>query len=263
MIIDVYKPPPPSTPQPTATATPTATRTLTPTSTGTPTNTPTPTATSTPPQWTTILSEDFEGDFPDSWTVLDDKPDEQEYYWGKRSCRPFEGSYSGWAVGAGTDGQTLNCGGDYPVNAVSWMIYGPFSLSDATEAEMRLSIWVNTPAATSEQYDYVCWMASVDGSYFSGDCSWGNSGGWVEQVLDFSSVSGYSGSMIGQHEVWVGLYFHSDSISTSDPSEGAYVDDILVRKCVGGSCPADTSRISAVKFSQLNTFPAVKSLDLP
>ena len=259
MIIDVYKPPPLTTPQPTATATPTATRTPTPTITPT----PTPTATATPPQWTTILSEDFEGDFPGSWTVLDDLPDEQEYYWGKRGCRPFEGSYSGWAVGAGTDGQTLNCGDDYPVNAESWMIYGPFSLSDATEAEMRLSIWVNTPAAASEQYDYVCWMASTNGTNFAGDCAWGESAVWNDQVLDFSSVPGYSGSMIGQPQVWVGLYFHSDSDSTGEYIEGAYVDDILVRKCVGGGCPTGTSGISAADLSQLITFPALKSLQQP
>jgi hypothetical protein len=190
--------------------------------------------------------------------VLDDLPDEQEYYWGKRSCRLFEGSYSGWAVGAGTDGQTLNCGDDYPVNAVSWMIYGPFSLSDATEAEMRLNAWVNTDNSN----DYVCWMASVDGINFAGDCAWGDTASWSEQVLDFSNVTDYGDtSMLGESQVWVGFLFHSDGSVVS--TEGAYVDDILVRKCVGVGCPAESAGISVSDRTGLYTIPVVKSLQQP
>ncbi|MEA3441561.1 MAG: hypothetical protein U9R58_14910, partial [Chloroflexota bacterium] len=53
--------------------------------------------------WVTIMSEDFEGDFPGSWTVVDNNGGD-EYYWNKRNCRPYQGSNSGWAVGGGADG---------------------------------------------------------------------------------------------------------------------------------------------------------------
>lgn len=69
--------------------------------------------------------------------------------------------------------------------------------------------------------------------------------------------------MIGQPQVWVGLYFHSDSDSTGGYIEGAYVDDIVVRKCVSGGCPTESIGISASDRSGLYTIPVVKSLDLP
>jgi hypothetical protein len=248
-------PPPATTPAPTATTTPTVTTTPKPTNTAT----PTPTATATPNEWSTILSEDFEGDFPGSWAVFDDQPLNEAYYWGKRNCEPNNGSNSGWAVGAG--GTSLSCGSVYPNHVDAWMIYGPFDLSDATEAEMHLSIWVNTTPAPSELYDYVCWMASTNGTDFAGDCAWGESAVWSDQILDFSSVPGYVGAMIGQSQVWVGLYFHSDSSGVL--ATGAYVDDILVRKCVGGGCPVSASGISVPEGSGLYTFTATKSLDQP
>jgi hypothetical protein len=52
--------------------------------------------------WVTLASEDFEGSFPGSWRVRDnDGTINGEYYWAKKSCRPYAGSYSGWAVGGG------------------------------------------------------------------------------------------------------------------------------------------------------------------
>ncbi len=140
---------------------------------------------------------------------------------------------------------------------------GPFDLSDATEAEMRLKAWVYTPPAPSELYDYLCWMASTDGINFAGDCAWGDSSGWVDQVLDFGNVTDYDGTtMIGEDEVYVGLWFHSDDIDVVS-TEGAYVDDILVRKCVGGGCPAGSSGISGPDSSGWHTFPMTKSLYQP
>ena len=80
--------------------------------------------------WTTMVSTDFEGTWPSPWVVSDnDGATNGEYYWGKRNCRAYAGSYSGWGVGAGAQGSGLGCGSNYPDNAVSWMRYGPFSLS--------------------------------------------------------------------------------------------------------------------------------------
>jgi len=79
--------------------------------------------------WVTIHSEDFEGAFPNAWWVFDgDGTTNGEYYWGKRSCRPYAGSYSGWGIGTGLNGASLGCGGYYPNSVQSWMRYGPFSL---------------------------------------------------------------------------------------------------------------------------------------
>ena len=92
--------------------------------------------------WTSIMTEDFEGAFPGSWYVFDDRAGYGEYYWAKRNCRPHSGAYSGWGVGDGADGAGLSCGADYPNNAKSWMVYGPFDLINATDAELIFSFWL-------------------------------------------------------------------------------------------------------------------------
>jgi hypothetical protein len=249
----------PITPSPTLTQTPTGTPILTSTPTPTPTNTPTPTPTSTPGAWETILTEDFEGSFPGAWWVVDNQAGYGEYYWDQRTCRAYSGSFSGWAVGGGADGGLLACGSNYPDNAKSWMIYGPFSLADATDAELSFKAWVNTESPSS-MVDLFCWMASTDGTNFSGDCAWGNSSGWFDQVLDLSNVTDL-GNLTGQPSVWVGLWFYSDG--SVGYAEGAYVDDIILRKCTSGDCPAIASQLPGSYISGLYQFSMTKSLDNP
>jgi hypothetical protein len=180
--------------------------------------------------WVTILSEDFEGYFPGPWTVSSNG----NFTWGKRDCRPFAGTSSGWAVGRIIGGPGLSCGSYYPNNVNSWMVYGPFSLVGATAAELRFKAWVY-----SEYPDRLSYYASTDGVNFAGYYTTG-SGGWGEGVLDLSSVPtppyGNLASLLGQPNVWIGFRFFSDP-ATSYP-EGAHLDNILLRKCTVASCPA-------------------------
>ena len=174
--------------------------------------------------WTTIVGEDFEGSATlAGWEVEDGNgPISGEYYWAKRNCRPHAGSYSGWAVGGGADGAALGCGSDYPEDTMSWMIYGPFSLADATAGELRFQLWLNSESL----YDRVFWGASIDGVQFYGDAETGNTLGWVEKVLDLTDVFTL-GDLTGEADVWIALVFISDYTITQP--EGAYVDDILLR----------------------------------
>jgi uncharacterized repeat protein (TIGR02543 family) len=186
------------------------------------------------PGWTTIVSENFEGSFPGSWNVLDnDGTTNGEYYWGKRGCKPYAGSYSGWGVGAGAQGSWLNCGNNYPDNTDSWMVYGPFSLVGATAADMKYKLWLNSESS----YDYVCRLASTDGSNFSGWCTSGYTD-WTDRVLDLANVPNL-GNLLGQLNVWVALQFYSDEIYNY--AEGGYVDNIVLRKCTSASCPVGVS----------------------
>jgi photosystem II stability/assembly factor-like uncharacterized protein len=207
-----------------------------------------------PPAWTVITSQDFEGAFPGPWQVFDDYPGYGEYYWGKRSCRPYAGSYSGWAVGGGANGAALSCGSNYPNYARSWMVYGPFSLVGATAAEMRFKLWIRTEL----NYDGVCWLASVDGTNFSGTCATGTAG-WHDRVLNLANVPNL-GNLLGRSSVWVALVFASDSSITY--AEGAYVDNIVLRKCTvpGGGCVGG-SALSTVEGGEVIEVPA--SLVLP
>lgn len=250
----VVKPPQPtatptasvtSTSSPTKTASPTATWTPTrsPTTVATPTTTrtatssstvaATPTVTRTPaPAWTTVLYETFEGAFPGPWQLGDNNGSVGgQYLWAKRDCRPYQGSYSAWAVGGGANGGSLACGMSYPNRAESVMIYGPFSLADATAAEMNCMLWLNT----EREYDYVAAYVSVDGENFYWGVGYsGPAGAWGPLQMDFGDIYGL-GSTLGQPHVWVGLWFVSGTINTLP--EGVYVDNILIRKCTSPSCP--------------------------
>ena len=177
--------------------------------------------------WVTILEDGFEGAFPGPWEAVDaDGPAGGEYFWGKRGCRPFGGSYSAWAPGGGEDGEMLPCGASYPNDLEAWMVYGPFSLADATAAEMRFRLWVSSEWG----YDLLFWGASVDGSEFYGEAFSGESFGWQEVSFDLADV--YTlGSLLGEPQVWVAFVWVSDGDTTYP--EGAYVDDVLLRKAVG------------------------------
>lgn len=178
--------------------------------------------------WESVKYENFEGEFPGEWWVFDnDGTTNGEYYWGKRGCRPYPGgTYSGWAVGAGAQGSSLGCFSNYPNNAKSWMVYGPFSLVDAADAEVLYQLWLNSES----DHDPLYVVASTDGSAFYGLGWTGESGGWMQDEFDLTAVPTL-GNLCGQSNVWVAFIFNSDG--TGNESEGAYVDEITIRRLIG------------------------------
>ncbi|MHB1414790.1 MAG: hypothetical protein ACYC1C_06015 [Chloroflexota bacterium] len=194
------------------------------------------------PSWVTIVTEGFEGSFPGAnWVVGDDNGTSYgEYYWGKRNCRASSGSYSGWAVGGGTDGSALACDSNYPNMANSWMVYGPFSLAGATAADFSFNLWQNIPVEEGSYRDRLSWLASVDGTYFYGWSQVGATSGWEAQTFDLTTVPTL-GNVTGQPQVWVALRFYSNETGNSGygrhrPSQ---VDDGDQQCCDGGGWPGD------------------------
>jgi len=227
-----------STRTPTRTPTSTPTFTLTTTATRTPSRTPTPSRTVMPtatptPQWVTILSETWEVPAVTvaTWDFVDNNGSAYgEYYWWLRLCRPYAGSFSGWAVGGGAAGGYKSCGTNYPNNADSWMVYGPFSLADASDALFVYKLWLNT----ERDHDGLCDMASIDGrNFYDGSCYSGNSSGWVDALGDLRDWP-QLGNLMGQPRVWIALNFVSDSANTL--AEGAHMDNLWLGKCVSPSC---------------------------
>ncbi|MFQ5616289.1 MAG: hypothetical protein ACE5GO_07500 [Anaerolineales bacterium] len=190
--------------------------------------TPTPTPSSS--SWQTIVQENFEGSFPGNWQLSDNTGG--AYQWGQRNCRQTDGASSGWAIGGGSTGSTTGCGGNYPGNAEIWMTYGPFSLSDANFAQFSIEAWVYT----EKGLDDLCHIASTTGgtglSSYDGWCYSGDTQGWMHFDLDLTTLPAL-GDITGYPNVWVALVFRSDSTNTF--SEGAFVDEIVVRKCTA-SC---------------------------
>lgn len=203
--------------------------------------------------WTTIVSENFEGSFPGAWTVSDnDGSTNGTYYWAKRNCRAYAGSYSGWGVGGGANGAALGCGSNYPNNADSWMVYGPFSLVGATAAELNFKLWLNSQSSL----DGVSRYASVNGTSFYGTFTTGNTGGWIDRTLDLDSAPTL-GNLLGRSSVWIALRFRSDG--STNYAEGGYVDNIVLRKCTYTTC---TTSAPAVDSSpgQIVEVPAAVTL---
>jgi hypothetical protein len=143
-------------------------------------------------------------------------------------------------VGGGTDGAGLSCVADYPDDVLSWMVYGPFSLSDAIAAELTFQLWLNA----ERDYDLFYYMASIDGEEFYGPPGLsGSTDEWTAVTLDLTAVPEL-GNLAGQPEVWIAFVFASDfAVHYSD---GAHVDDVLVRKWVGAAeTPTATATPSA------------------
>ena len=175
--------------------------------------------------WTVILEEGFEGAFPGEWQLGDGDPAEGLYVWASRSCRANSGSHSGWAVGGGA-GVGLGCQSAYPRHVASWMVFGPFSLADASAAELAFQLWLNS----EPEYDGVFSGASIDGVEYHGYITTGNSAGWGQVVLNLGAVP-VLGDLAGQEEVWIALLFVSDGVVRMQ--QGAFIDDIILRKYVG------------------------------
>ncbi len=174
--------------------------------------------------WNNIMTEDFEGDFPGAgWRV--DENGTGDYKWAKSACRSYGGDYSAWGVGGGVDGGGLQCGDYYPNDAYSYMIYGPFDLSNATDAELLFYRW----NLTELEQDSLLWSASINGLDFYGGAASGDSDGWKHTSFDLTNV--YTlGDVTGQPQVWIGFFFRSSA--ANNRAEGAYVDDGTLRALV-------------------------------
>jgi hypothetical protein len=172
----------------------------------------------------TIFSEDFEGSFPGrSWDVFDsDGTTNGEYYWDDDDYRPYRGSWSAWCARGGANGRKPPA--NYPNNAKSWMVYGPFSLVDARDAGVDFYYWLRSERCC----DFLYWGASVDGRRFYVRRISGDSNGWVKVTFDLKNVPTL-GNLTGRSQVWIAFIFESDSSVTD---EGAYLDDIVIWKVV-------------------------------
>lgn len=186
----------------------------------TPTPPPDPTATPVPTEgWQTILGDDLNTDLS-QWLAEGDPT------WGQTECRSNSAPASAWPAASG-DGAATACRDDYPPDLDSWLIYGPFALSDATAAEVTFDYWLQT----EQNYDHLKWLASTDFKHFYGFKQSGSNDGWTTRTFDLSDVP-QLGDLRGESQVWFAFVFESDN-SVGDA--GAFVDDVTIRKYVGGS----------------------------
>jgi len=168
----------------------------------------------------TIMSENFESDFPSGlWKVS-----ASDYTWAKRDCKVHGGAFSAWAAGGGARGGALACGANYPDNVSSSMVYGPFDLSDANYA--AVSFWASIQF-TDDFRDDFSFLASEDGIDFRGISAAGTSGTWFPYTFALTNVP-VLGNLAGKPSVWIAFAFRSDG-SNSAPN-GVLIDDVVLQK---------------------------------
>jgi len=173
----------------------------------------------------TIMSENFEGDFPTGSWYLGARRD---YTWAKRSCAAHDGTFSAWAIGGGTIGSSLACGANYPNPINMFLFYGPFDLSDANWAAFSFFVSFNL----EPKNDFLFVSASDDGTTFSGfSLSGTSSGQWFPYSLALTAVPSSGNiyrNLTGKSAVWIAFFMFANS-TTSLPN-GAFIDDVLLQK---------------------------------
>ncbi|NLG26977.1 MAG: matrixin family metalloprotease [Chloroflexi bacterium] len=176
-----------------------------------------------------LLNETFDGTLPGAWT-LSGSPT-----WGPVSYRAFSGANSGYCAAAGD--RAVLPPGPYPANTDSWMVWGPFSLTDAVGAALSYRHFTRTQSGV----DYLSVAVSVDGyNYYgllySGDwtTATGNEQGWMSDVFDLTNVPTL-GNLCGSSAIYLGIGFHSDATGLPAEQEGVYLDDIVLRRTIADS----------------------------
>jgi hypothetical protein len=175
--------------------------------------------------WQRIEFQDFEGAFPDPplWRSLANIADDGLiYFWDDRNCRALSGNRSAWSIGFSSDGGP-DCGATYANGVQNRMVYGPFDLSQATDAELQFALWTDVEGNGADWIDKVFCGASTDDEFFAGWSTAGQTGDWVPSNLGLTSVY-LLGDLTGQPEVYVGWEFTSNE-SNPTSYEGAFVDD--------------------------------------
>lgn len=187
----------------------------------------------------TIMTDDFEGDFPGTkWQRSGDPT------WGKTDYKDHSGSNSIWCAKDGTRG--VEPGNGYPDNSQSMIIYGPFDLSYVNYANLNFWYWLDI----EYEKDWFFAMLSIDGNNFqgigmSGESSFLGVTTWDEDMLHLNNLLGL-GDVTGQSKVWIAFLFESDDNSSSD--KGVFIDDVeLTKRHVNGT------PLAGIVSGELNT----------
>ena len=171
--------------------------------------------------WMVTFEEDWEDGFDDAiWTTIDrNGAEDGEYKWADRPVdNPVNsGQRSAWSIGGGANGQGRDPDDGYPGGVDSWLIYGPFSLSGAGDAELSFNY-----AFEADANDTFSVLLSTNGANWNGQqTDNGGDGTWQERNY---ALDDYAGEPV----VYLAFRFASDA--TGDPNKtGAWVDDIAIR----------------------------------
>jgi len=177
-----------------------------------------------------LTNENFDVvEFPNSsWISFDnDGSVDGEYRWDDVLCFPRSGDWSMWPADDGANGLDPCFAGDsYANNMDSWLVHGPLDLTGASEAWVDFYFRIESELG----FDFLAWMASTNGTNFSGFDISGNlaegpyNNGYNMMRFDLSDVPSL-GDLRNQPEVYLAFRFQSDGSITD---RGPFIDDVRV-----------------------------------
>ncbi len=193
-------------------------------------------AATAPPQpsgWVTLMSEDFEGEFPRGFWHIGREG--APYLWGQRSCNPHRGASSTWAGGGGTQGSQIPCTGMYAPGYVTTLSYGPLDLSECTNLRLNYAHWTWLGAGDALGVGY-----SIDGGaswhlLFTGGNRVDACGGWCEDSLEQNR---WPVPICGHSKVYLLFRFNSNDEGVS---YGTFVDDVVLEAYYGVASSTPTA----------------------
>ena len=178
--------------------------------------------------WQVIMSDGFEQAFPGtSWNRS--SLGSATAYWDTTSYKARTGLRSLYCARSGSSGRDPYSWTTYPNNVYTLVRYGPFSLSDATDAILQFSHWT----ITESYFDYFYVLVGRDtinfaGVGYTGDWTKGpgvEANGWQTDYFNLTATG--LGDMRGSSQVWIGFLFWSD---VSYGYRGTFLDDVELRK---------------------------------
>ena len=186
------------------------------------------TLTNTPEStWMLMMSERWEGIWPEyspGWAVYDNNGSTGgNVLWDDDNFKPHWDYWSAWPASGGTNGVDPEFN-NYPNYMDSWMVYGPFDLSNCADADFQFYYWNKSEAG----YDWIGWAVSPNGTNYYGQQISGDQSIW--NYVDFD-LHPY----LGDDSVWLMFRFISDYVVNDI---GAFIDDVTLW------CLNDTSTVA-------------------
>lgn len=123
-----------------------------------------------------MFDESFEFFFPGARWTLYGQPT-----WGKTTQNAHGGFASAWCAASETSPAS-----GYADNMDAWMVYGPFSLADAANAQV--DFWYRNSSETG--LDFFQWFASTDNVNFYGYEASGDRSAWTPVTFNLAAVPG-------------------------------------------------------------------------
>lgn len=167
-------------------------------------------------QWEELLAEDFDRPQLQSGCVASTLNAEgPQQYWGPENIRGAESQVAGWPAKGGGDGLSA-AAGVYPPNLHSWLVCGPFDLTQADKFMVQYNYRLDIPDTTG---DHLFFGVATDGKHFQGVAATGVTPQWLVQHV-------YVQGAKGNKNVWVAWVFESND--TGLFGEGAWLNHLQV-----------------------------------